>query len=132
MSEQLKKDLYDWVENHLSDILPACQDVYTQYGPQSGYWDEAYLDEFKIKSIDEHGDGQFIATIDMKISGTICGDVRGFHEPGEEDPFFSVSVLAKVADYSLRGSMDEDGELELYGAEAKNLDIEEEKQSIYD
>ena len=92
-------------------VLPECPEIDTEdWGPQNGYYQNEELDTIKIVSIniDEPDENNFIsvhAIVDLEISAEICGDVKGVHEPGEEDPYFSENHSLTVKGVEISGNI---------------------------
>ena len=120
ISSKVKDLLIDFVGENLSLVLPDCIAVDTDYGPQNGSSDNEVLDGYTIKSLDLEEDLsentiQISTTLDLEVSADIFGDVRGFHEPGEEDPYFSVNMHFKIENVKITGILFlEDGEIDSY------------------
>ena len=92
-------------------VLPGCPEIDTEdWGLQNGYYQNEELGTIKIVSIniDEPDENNFIsvhAIVDLEISADICGEVKGFHEPGEEDPYFSENYSLTVKGVEISGSI---------------------------
>lgn len=107
----IEEKISNILHENFARVLPECHDINTEeWGPQNGYCQNEELDNIKIVSInidelDENNSISVHAIIDLEISADICGDVKGFHEPGEEDPYFSENVSLTVKGVEISGSI---------------------------
>lgn len=107
----IKEKISNILHEDFARVLPEYHEINTEnWGPQNGYYQNEELDNIKIVSIniDEPDENNLIsvhAIIDLEISADICGDVKGFHEPGEEDPYFSENVSLTVKGVEISGSI---------------------------
>ena len=108
----IKGKIHDILSEDFARVLPECPEIYTEdWGPQNGncYQNKELVDT-KIVSIniDEPDENNCIsvhAIVDLEISAEICGEVKGFHEPGEEDPFFSENHSLTVKGVEISGNI---------------------------
>ena len=111
--ESLIKDkIHNILYEDFARVLPECPEIYTEdWGPQNGgYYQNEELDTIKIVSIniDEPDENNCIsvhAIVDLEISAEICGDVKGLHESGEEDPCFSENYSLTVKGVEISGNI---------------------------
>ena len=107
----IKEKISNILHEDFARVLPEYHEINTEnWGPQNGYYQNEELDNIKIVSIniDEPDENNLIsvhAIIDLEISADICGDVKGFHEPGEEDPYFSENVSLTVKGVEISGNI---------------------------
>ena len=107
----IKEKISNILHEDFARVLPEYHEINTEnWGPQNGYYQNEELDNIKIVSIniDEPDENNLIsvhAIIDLEISADICGDVKGFHEQGEEDPYFSENVSLTVKGVEISGSI---------------------------